>query len=293
MPISNPVATIRKHAARPRVPIVSLAPGKSISPGSDDAGDFADFLGHPDFVLSLARGLKVMEAFDGLNGGGTVAELASRTGLSRAAVRRILVTLTMLGYVEPYGQGHRLHSRVLRTSAAFFSCNSMASTAQVLVDQLTAQVRESCSVCVLDGDDIVFVARAIVARLRGVRNVVGSRMPAYCTSLGRVLLAGLSDQELTAYMNRVTLKPLTPKTVVDKKVLTGIIRQVRKDGFAVLDEEIELGMRSIAVPVKNAGGQTIAAMHIGVRATHASKTELVQRFLPTLRDYAHTLGRLL
>jgi IclR family transcriptional regulator, pca regulon regulatory protein len=255
--------------------------------------EFAAHLGNPNFVLSLARGLRVIEAFDGAGDGATVGELSQRTGLSRASVRRILVTLEMLGYAESTGRAFRLKTRVMRLSGSYLSSNSLATMAQAVMDQVTQVVEESSSVSVLDNDEIVFLARSTAKRVLSTRLAVGSRLPAYCTSMGRVLLAGLTDQELAGYFGRVKPQPLTPKTITDRKLLTAIIKQVREDGFALLDEELELGLRSIAVPIIGAAGRTVAAMNIGVHASRVSTAEMMHRFLPVLREQSRTLGRLL
>ncbi len=261
------------------------------APGSSEA--LLPFLGNPDFVLSLARGLSVIEAFDGLATGATVAELAARTGLSRASVRRILVTLEMLEYAESQGRVYRLKTRVMRLSASYLSSNSLATMAQAVMEQVTQQLDESSSVSVMDNDEIVFLARSTAKRVLSTRLAVGSRLPAYCTSMGRVLLAGLTDQQLAGYFSRVKLKALTPKTITDRKLLTAIIKQVREDGFALLDEELELGLRSVAVPIVGAAGRTVAAMNVGVHASRVSTAEMMHRFLPVIREQARTLGRLL
>ena len=253
----------------------------------------AGFEGNPDFVLSLARGLKVIEAFEGNTDGLSTAEISRRTGLSRAAVRRLLITLELLGYAESDGRVYRLKTRVMRLGFSYLSSNSLASIAQPILEHVIELVHESSSVGVLEDDQIVYVARASAKRVMSVGLSVGSRLPAFCTSMGRVLLSGLPDQELAAYLDRVVLTPVTPKTITDKPLLSDVIRQVRVEGFALNDEELELGHRSIAVPVRTRKGSMVAGMNIGLHAARVSVAEMIHRLLPILREHAQMLGQLL
>jgi len=253
----------------------------------------AGFEGNPDFVLSLARGLQVIEAFEGNTEGLSVAEISRRTGLSRAAVRRLLITLELLGYAESDGRFYRLKTRVMRLGFSYLSSNSLATLAQPILAHVIELVHESSSVGVLEDDQIVYVARASAKRVMSVGLSVGSRLPAFCTSMGRILLSGLSDQELSAYLNRIELTPVTPRTIVDKSLLFDVIRQVRVEGFALNDEELELGHRSIAVPVRTRKGSMVAGMNIGLHAARVTVAEMVHRLLPILREHAQMLGQLL
>jgi IclR family pca regulon transcriptional regulator len=203
---------------------------------------------NPDFVLSLDRGLKVIEAFQGHRNGRSAAEIAADTHLSRAAVRRLLITLEQLGYAEHAGSTYRLRPRILRLGFAALSSNSLPSLAQPILENVTAVLHESCSLSVLDDDEIVYLARSPAQRVMSVGLSIGSRLPAHCTSMGRVLLAALSDSELGAYLKRLQIKALTPKTVKSKAELLKRILRVRSDGYALVNEELELGLRSIAVP---------------------------------------------
>ena len=259
----------------------------------DPSSDFAPFVGDPNFVLSLARGLKVLESFEGHTEGLTVSELARISGLSRAAVRRILITLAQLGYAEDTGRSFRLKTRVLKLGFSYLSSTSLPSIAQPLLEHLSELLHESSSLSVLDGDQIVYLARASAKRVMSVGLSVGSRLPAYCTSMGRVLLAALPDAELEAFLNRVELKPLTPKTVTNVGVLAEIIRRIRADAFALTDEELELGLRSIAVPIRTRQNRIVAAINVGVHAARVSAAEMVHRYLPHLRESAHSLSQLL
>jgi IclR family pca regulon transcriptional regulator len=259
----------------------------------EKSDEFAVFEGNPDFVLSLARGVRVIEAFESHTGGLSVADVARITGFSRAAARRLLMTLELLGYAETNGKAYQLRARVLNLGFSYLSSASLPTLAQPILERVTELVRESSSLCVLDGDQIVYLARSTAKRVMSVGLSVGSRLPAYCTSMGRVLIAALSDEQLDRYLQRADLKPLTPKTVTDRRKLADILRQVRSDGFALADEELELGLRSIAVPVRSRNGSTIAAMNTGVHAARVSADEMLSRILPVLQDNARTLGNYL
>ena len=263
------------------------------SDGLPAATPMAGFEGNPDFVLSLAHGLRVIEAFEGNTDGLSTAEISRRTGLSRAAVRRLLITLEMLGYAESNERVYRLKTRVMRLGFSYLSSNSLATLAQPILAHVIELVHESSSVGVLEDDQIVYVARASAKRVMSVGLSVGSRLPAFCTSMGRVLLSGLSEQELSAYLDRVELTAVTPNTIVDKSLLADVVRQVRVEGFALNDEELELGHRSIAVPVRTRKGSMVAGMNIGLHAARVSVAEMIHRLLPILREHAQMLGQLL
>jgi IclR family pca regulon transcriptional regulator len=254
----------------------------------------AKFQGNPNFVLSLARGLKVIETFEGHTEGRSVAEVARQTGLSRAAVRRLLMTLELLGYAESSGRIYRLNTRVLKLGFSYLSSTSLPAIAQPILEHVTEVLHESSSLSVLDGHEIVYLARSSAKRVMSVGLSVGSRLPAYCTSMGRVLLATLPEADLAWHLASVELKAFTPKTVIDKARLLDVLQGVRSEGFALADEELELGLRSIAVPVKGRQNRVVAAMNIGVHAARVSCQEMVDRFLPVLREnaqmFVHLLG---
>jgi IclR family transcriptional regulator, pca regulon regulatory protein len=255
--------------------------------------DLAAFERDPNFVLSLARGLKVIETFEGHKQGQSVADVARETGLSRAAVRRLLMTLQALGYAESDGRVYSLKTRVLKLGFSYLSSASLPTLAQPILEQVTEQVHESSSLTVMDGDQIVYVARSTAKRVMSVGLSVGSRLPAYCTSMGRILLAAKPDPQLMNYLERVELKSMTAKTVIEKAKLADLIRKVRTDGFALVDEELELGLRSIAVAVKNRQNETVAAMNIGVHAVRITAKEMIDRLLPILLENARLLSQCL
>lgn len=260
---------------------------------SPTPGKFSAFEGNPDFVLSLARGLSVIEAFQSRTTGLTVADLAIQTGLSRAAVRRLLVTLEMLGYAQHTGSVFRLRPSILKLGFAFLSSDSLPALAQPLLESVTEKLHESCSLSILDNNQVLYLARSAGARVMSVTLSVGTRLPAYCTSLGRVLLSGLTDDQLSSYLQSEKLEKLTPKTVVEAASLLQIIQNARREGFALVDEELEIGLRSLAVPVKTRSGKVIAAINSGVHASRVSISDLLNRFLPVLSENANVLGHLL
>jgi len=260
---------------------------------SGRSAGFGESDGDPDFVLSLARGLSVIEAFGGHTEPLSVAEVAKQTGLSRAAVRRLLITLERLGYAEANGRGYCLTPGVLKLGFSYLSSASLPVLAQRELERITENTHESSSLSVRDGDEIVYVARSSTKRVMSIALSVGSRLPAYCTSMGRVLLSALAEEELTAYLKRLNARAYTPKTITSSSALAKIIRRARSDQFALTDGELELGLRSIAVPVRNRQGQVVAAMNIGVHAARVSSKEMIQRFLPVLQESARNLSQYL
>jgi IclR family pca regulon transcriptional regulator len=240
------------------------------------------------FVQSLERGLAVIRAFDGDHRQLTLSDVARRTELPRAAARRFLLTLVELGYVRTDGRLFSLRPRVLDLGYAYLSSTSLPEVAQPYLEDLVARVHESCSVSVLDGEDIVYVARVSTKRLMTVAINVGTRFPAYATSMGRVLLAARPPAERAAYLRTARLEPLTLHTVTDPDRLADVLAEVADQGFALLDQELEEGLRSIAVPVHDASGGVVAAMNVSAsarRTPEAIRTEL----LPPLRQAAREI----
>ncbi|HEY2822555.1 MAG TPA: IclR family transcriptional regulator C-terminal domain-containing protein [Candidatus Acidoferrum sp.] len=254
--------------------------------------DLAVHEGNPDFVLSLARGLRVIEAFDGRQQGLSIADIARATELSRAAVRRLLITLELLGYIESNGRKYHLRHRVLHLGMSYLSSSSLATVSQPAVQKLTDQLDESTSVCVLDGDDVLCVAGAVRRGLMSLDVSTGSRLPVHCTAAGRVLLAALPEEQFTAQLERIDLKALTAKTTVSREALARDIRRVREQGFSVIDEELEAGIRAIAVPIVSKEGHVAASLGVGALALRISLDDLQTRFLPILRDQARAIGQL-
>ena len=252
------------------------------------------FAGDPNFMMSLARGLAVVQAFTQQNPLMTISQLSRETGLSRAAVRRCLYTLTQLGFAgTDDGSRYSLRARMLTLSHSFTNSNALSTVAQPILERMSALHRESFSVATLDGDDIVYIARTAVSRVMAVDLQIGSRLPAYCTSMGRVLLAYLPAEQLEQYMSRVELVPFTSRTVTSLDRLQLLLRGVRRNGYALCDQEYEVGLRSLAVPVHAPSGRVVATLNLSGSAPRLSTLEMQTRFLPHLRTGAHELGALL
>jgi len=235
-----------------------------------------------DFSTSLARGLRVITAFDRDHDEMTLSEVSRRADMTRAAARRYLLTLCELGYVTGDGKYFRLTPRVLELGFAFLTSMHIWERAQPFMEHLTEQVNESCSISVLEGSDIVYVARVPTKRIMSVALGIGTRLPAFCTSMGRVLLADLRQAELENFLAETPFQPLTPHTVTDPVLLRDRIAAVRQNGFAVVDQELEIGLRSIAVPIRNQSGRVLAAMNVSGHASRISVEEMQQRFLSPL-----------
>lgn len=252
-----------------------------------------DALADPDFMTSFARGLAVIRAFADARAPQTIAQLSMRTGIPRAAVRRCLHTLRQLGYVESESNNFSLRPKILTLGYAYLAATPLAVAAQPCLNGISKAIGESSSLAVLEDDQVLYVARAATARVMSVSLSAGSRLPAYCTSLGRVLLAALPDADLDAYLARTELAPRTEHTITDAAALRQVLADVRRDGYAVIDEELELGLRSIAVPVRGASGRVLAALNVGAQALRVSHARMVEDFLPALRHGAQELAVLL
>ncbi|QDO97943.1 helix-turn-helix domain-containing protein [Ferrovibrio terrae] len=235
-----------------------------------------------DFSTSLARGLRVITAFDRDNDEMTLSEVARRADMTRAAARRYLLTLCELGYVTGDGKYFRLTPRVLELGFAFLTSMHIWERAQPFMERLTEQVNESCSISVLEGSDIVYVARVPTKRIMSVALGIGTRLPAFCTSMGRVLLADLRPSELDQFFSDGSFKPLTPHTVVDPARLREKVGEARRDGYAMVDQELEIGLRSIAVPIRNQAGRVLAAMNVSGHASRITAEDMQQRYLSPL-----------
>lgn len=262
-----------------RSSFASLAPPIVASP----AKRIQAFTGDPDFMTSLARGLAVVQAFQERKRHLTIAQISHRTEIPRAAVRRCLHTLIKLGYATTDGRTYSLLPKVLTLGHAYLSSTPLAVSAQPYLDRMSDQLHEACNMATLEGDDILYIARsATVQRLISVDLSVGGRLPAYCTSMGRILLAALDDATLHEYLEHADLQAKTSRTVHDAAALLEILQQVREQGWCVVDQELEQGLRSIAVPVYDASGQVLAALNISTHAGRVSRSELEQKFLPIM-----------
>jgi IclR family pca regulon transcriptional regulator len=249
--------------------------------------------GDPNFMLSLARGLMVIRAFTQRSPKLSIAEVARISGLPRAVARRCLYTLMQLGYVGTDGRTFFLRPKILSLGYAYLSSTPLAISVQPYLECVSQSLHESCSVGVLEDDEVVYIARAAARRIMSVDLNVGSRLPAYCSSLGRVLLAHLPPAELEAYLGRIELKPFTEHTITRRDALLEALEQVRQTGYALVDQELEIGLRSLAVPIRNVAGQVVAAMNVSGQAARVSRQEMEGRFLPVLQAAAQELRVLL
>jgi IclR family pca regulon transcriptional regulator len=239
-----------------------------------------------DFVQSLERGLAVIRAFDADHPELTLSEVARATGLTRAAARRFLHTLVELGYVRNEGRAFSLRPRILELGYAYLSSLGLSDVTMPHMETLVATVHESSSVSVLDGGEIVYVARVPTRRIMTVVINLGTRFPAYATSMGRVLLAAQSDDWLNGYLASVRLTPLTPKTVTDPARLRAELLRIRKQGWALVDEELEEGLRSIASPIHGPDGGVLAAINVSAPARQGDIERLRKELLPRLLETA-------
>lgn len=234
------------------------------------------------FVQSLERGLEVIRALSAPGAGRTLSDVARDTGLTRASARRFLLTLEELSYVRAEDRRFLLTPRVLELGYAFLSSLTLPQIAQPHLRELVERVHESSSVSVLDGADIVYVAREPTQRIMTVAISVGTRFPAHATSMGKVLLAGLSDPQLDAFLERTELRSLTTATVTDKSRLRRELERVRHQGWALVDQELEDGLRSIAVPLRSPAGQVVAAMNLSTHASRRTPAAIRRELLPHL-----------
>jgi IclR family transcriptional regulator, pca regulon regulatory protein len=242
--------------------------------------------GARDFVGSLAKGLRVLRAFDGQTRRATLTEIAARTGLDRAAARRFLLTLAELGYVARVERHFFLTARVLELSLPFLEGQSWIERAMPAMERVAEATGESCSASVLQDQEIVYVARIPTRRILSVRLNVGSRLPAFHTSMGRIQLGFLPDEELWRRLQRIELRPFTPYTIVDRRALIERIRDDHAQGHALVDEELEAGLLAIAVPLLDRAGEVIAAINVSCQASRVSRMTIKERYLPHLKEAA-------
>jgi IclR family pca regulon transcriptional regulator len=245
-------------------------------------------LSRNDYVQSLERGLSVLRAFNSEQSEMRLSEVAAETGLTRAAARRFLLTLVELGYVRVEDGRFSLRPRVLDLGYAYLSGLSFAEISQPHMETLVRSIKESSSISVLDDLDIVYVVRVPTRRIMTITLAVGTRLPAYATSMGRILLAQLPAEEREERLQRVKLRKLTSHTVTTKKKLRQEIERAREQGFAMVDQELEEGLRSAAVPIVDSKGE-VAALNISVHASRASMEDLRDQFVPQVQATAKAI----
>jgi IclR family transcriptional regulator, pca regulon regulatory protein len=266
--------------AASRQPVPAPVPATAVRPGDS-------------YVQSFARGLEVIRSFSAQAPRQTLSEVAARSGLTRAGARRILLTLQTLGYVDTDGKLFTLTPRILDLGFAYLSSMPIWNVAEPVMEALVDRVKESCSAAVLEGTDIVYVLRVPTRKI--LRNTlgVGSRLPAYCTSLGRVLLAGLPDDEVRRRLRASKLEARTRYTLTEVDALVAKVQQARRQGWSLVNQELEEGLVSMAAPVVDRGGRTIAALNISGQVNRTPPRQMQETMLPALREAAQEVsGRL-
>jgi IclR family pca regulon transcriptional regulator len=246
-----------------------------------------------DFVESLDRGLRLLQKFGATHGPMTLSDLARAADLPRATARRILFTLERGGFVASDGKLFTLTPHVLTLAASYLRSSQVVTVLQPVLDRIAMAAQEISSLAVLDGDEVVFIARGSPARVFSAGLDIGYRLPAFCTSVGRVLLSRLSDAELAAALAAMDLKPLTAFTMTDKRRVLEAISGDRERGYSLVDREAEPGFRSISVPVRRYDGTIVAAINMGAHVDRVSTGEMIERFLPLLREGADSVRSML
>ncbi|UFZ03030.1 helix-turn-helix domain-containing protein [Bradyrhizobium ontarionense] len=247
----------------------------------------------PEFVEALDRGLRVIQAFSREGRPMTLSKAAELTGLARATVRRILLTLKASGFVYGDDRLFSLTPRVLLLASSYLASNQINTVLQPLMDVAAAEAREVCSLAVLDGDEVVFIARATPTRMFSTGLEIGYRLPAFCSSVGRALLSRMPDDQLRQAVEHISLTAMTPQTITDKEALIASIIAVRSDGYSLVDGEAEQGFRSISVPIRRYDGGIVAAANIGGHVDRIGIDEMKERFLPLLKKLAAAVQPLL
>jgi len=243
------------------------------------------------YVQSFARGLEVIRSFSASAPRQTLTEVAGRTGLTRAGARRILLTLQTLGYVESDGKLFALTPRILDLGFAYLSSMPIWNVAEPVMEALVEQVKESCSAGVLEGTDIMYVLRVSTRKIMRNSLGVGSRLPAYCTSLGRMLLAGLPDDEVMRLLEASELEARTKHTITDVDALLAKVQQARRQGWCMINQELEEGLVSLAAPIVNRAGRTVAALNISGQVNRTTPRQMQEGMLPALREAAREVSQ--
>jgi IclR family pca regulon transcriptional regulator len=245
------------------------------------------------YVQSFARGLSVIRSFSASAPSQTLTEVAHRTGLTRAGARRILLTLEGLGYVESQGRQFKLTPKILDLGFAYLSSLPLWNLAEPVMEALVAEVKESSSAAVLDDTDVVYVLRVPTHKIMSINLGIGSRLPAYCTSMGRMLLSGLPEDELERRLRSSALSRRTDRTETDPEKLKALIAQARRQGWCLVNQELEEGLVSLSAPLTDRSGRLIAAMNISGQYNRTPPAYMLERFLPLLLNAAKTISKLL
>lgn len=270
----------------------SEAPGARTSVREDarSTSEKATDVPDPNYMNSLARGLAVILAFTPGRRSLSISQVSQRTGIPRAAARRCLLTLEQLGFVESEEQQFVLRPRVLTLGHAYLATTPLGRAAKPVLRSVCRRINESVSVGILDNDQVLYIARASAERLMVINLDVGSRLPADCTSIGRVMLSHLGPEALEGYLARVPLVRYTAKTAATPEALRDELTRVRELGYALVDEELEIGLRTIAVPTFNEAGEVVAGLSVGAHVARQSNADLTERILPILREAAAELS---
>jgi IclR family pca regulon transcriptional regulator len=245
------------------------------------------------YISALARGLAVIRAFRNQSDRLTLSDVARIVDLSRATTRRCLLTLQTLGYVEASGRFFYLSPQVLTLAQAYLSSSPLPRVAQSFLERVSDKLGESCSLSILHKDEVIYIARSTRKRMGSLHRDVGTHLPAHCTSMGRVLLGALSEDEFHAYFAYARLEPFTRNTITDAAALRAIVEKVHRQGYCVVDQELEPELRSLAVPVLNASSRIVAAMNVSAQASKTTKKSLIDDYLPVLREAASSMRPLL
>ena len=246
-----------------------------------------------DYVEALARGLHVMRAFREQSDRLTLSDVARLTGLSRASVRRSLLTLQALGYVESSGRYFSLSPQVLTLAQAYLSSSPVPRVAQSFLEKASETLGESCSLSILHDHEVIYIARSAKKRIGSLHRDVGTHLPAYCTSMGRVLLAALPEPEREALIAKAKFERFTRYTIIDKDELRAALDKAKRNNYSLVDQELEIDLRTIAIPIQNASGRVVAAMNISARASETGKKQMLDEFLPVMREAAASMRPLL
>ncbi|TWG99739.1 IclR family transcriptional regulator [Mesorhizobium sp. J18] len=257
---------------------------RDLSTQIDTAGDTGR-----DIVGSLQRGLTVLEILATNPAGLTLTETAERAGLTRAGTRRFLLTLVASGYATQDGRRFRLSPRLLSLARTSLGGASLWTYAEPFMREVSDGLGESCSAAVLDGENVLYVARIAGQRIVSVALHVGTRLPAYCTAMGRVLLSDMPEEELNAFFRRADIRANTPKTITDPRRLSEKVMETRQNGYGIADEELELGLRSIAVPIRDRTGRIAAAINVSTQSARFTCDEMREVILPHLQSAAERI----
>lgn len=281
--------TLKKPVAKSSRPV---SDGRT--PALDDGGLLRSITDIPEdrnFVSALARGLAVLHSFSDRKRRMSIADVSNRTGIARATVRRSLYTLEKLGYVvEDESRRFFLRPKVLAFGHAYLSATPIALLAQPVLDRLSDKLQEPCSLAVLERDEIIYVARSTSSRIMSPTLNVGRRLPAYCTSIGRVVLAQHPDSDLEAYLARVQFHAYTPHTVTSREELRRVFKTARQAGYAIADQQMEPHFRTMAVPVRDTLGAVVAGINVIIQNERLSAQQMTNRFLAPLQLAAGELG---